>query len=297
MDSEAVGKLYERMMSASHTGFPALCGELFRVIDTTVSPTNGVYQSLQKARTEKWNDWAPMSGRGRRWSMPVSAGDCESLAWDLFRTFAEVPDSTISFQLEMYHHRKIDENHSHFLKDFGEFLADALNKVLQGEEPVDPDSREKQQKFRILDAPNLLAKDLTRAPGLLGRAVIYLDLDNFKALNSKYTERVVDEAVLPIVHIALRDAAHFVGHAYAEGGDEFIVFLPNASKAMAAAFAEDLRRIISELSFQEPAEAVKVNASLGVAWQATADGRDLPGEANHAKLSAKTAGKNRVVVA
>ena len=60
--------------------------------------------------------------------------------------------------------------------------------------------REKHQKFGILDAPNLLTKDLSQSAGLLGRVLIYLDVDNFKSVNTRLTERVVDRAILPELH-------------------------------------------------------------------------------------------------
>jgi hypothetical protein len=44
--------------------------------------------------------------------------------------------------------------------------------------------RAKQDKFGILDAPQLFSTDIEEPIGPLGCAVIYLDLDNFKALNT-----------------------------------------------------------------------------------------------------------------
>ena len=157
--------------------------------------------------------------------------------------------------------------------------------------------REKQQKFGILDAPNLLPCDLKEKSGLLGRAVIYLDIDDFKTLNTELTETVVDEFVLPPLHSLLNACVNRVGFAYAEGGDEFTALLPNASREVGIAFGETIRAAIESLRFSEAVAQVRVTASVGIA-------HDHPGQldselvkhANEAKRFAKRGGKNCVAI-
>jgi diguanylate cyclase (GGDEF)-like protein len=158
-------------------------------------------------------------------------------------------------------------------------------------------SRPKDQKFEILESPALLAADLKQPCGTFGRAVIYLDLDEFKAINTVLTEVVVDRQVLPPIHRLLADCADGYGHAYAEGGDEFTISLQNTTEEIAFCFAEAVRERIAALQFDEAARLVRVTASVGVAHcSADSDGRPLHERANIAKRSAKLAGRNRVVL-
>jgi diguanylate cyclase (GGDEF)-like protein len=156
--------------------------------------------------------------------------------------------------------------------------------------------REKQQKFGILDAPNLLKTDLAETPGILGRVLVYLDIDNFKAVNTRFSERVVDRTILPELQRLVHRAAVSVGHAYGEGGDEIIVYLPNATVDMGVAFASALRRLIEAHEFTVDAEQCRITASVGVAASNELPGETLADLANQAKLQAKASGKNCVVL-
>jgi diguanylate cyclase (GGDEF)-like protein len=158
-------------------------------------------------------------------------------------------------------------------------------------------SRTKDQKFRILDSPALLALDLKSRPGALGRAVIYLDLDDFKALNMRLTEVVVDREVLPSFHTMLAECVNGIGYAYAEGGDEFTVLLPNASEEIATDVANAIRSQMQRLRFAAGAKGVQLKASFGIAHTTTgANGPDIHKFANEAKRVAKERGKDQIVL-
>lgn len=176
---------------------------------------------------------------------------------------------------------------------------DLIERLQTRAEPValSESGRERQQKFGILDSPTLLASDLRQPSGISGTALVYLDLDNFKALNSNLTETVVDEAVLPSVHRLLASYASRIALAYGEGGDEFTILLHNFSERMAITFAEGLRDQIARLKLKEPAENVKLGASLGVAHVMHGDDTsNLKKYANEAKNFVKSHGKNSVAV-
>jgi len=176
--------------------------------------------------------------------------------------------------------------------------VDRMNRALKEQQsPYEQGDREKQQKFGILDAPNLLSKDLDLESGKLGRAVIYLDLDDFKAINTKLTEVVVDELILPLIHKLLKACVGGNGYAYAEGGDEFTILLPNASRLMAIALAESIRTEIEQLRFTDSASELRITGSLGVAHEGPGQlGAHLAKRANEAKSSAKQLKKNCVVL-
>lgn len=166
---------------------------------------------------------------------------------------------------------------------------------LKGRAQPSRPARQKQDKFGILDSPAMFALDIEQKPGLLGSAVIYLDLDDFKALNTKLTEVVVDRTVLPPVHTLIGQLIGNQGFAYAEGGDEFKVLLPNATMAIAIKLARELRIRIAGLRFTDEAKEVTLTASLGIAhFSAEGDAREAETHANEAKRFGKANGKNNV---
>ncbi len=177
--------------------------------------------------------------------------------------------------------------------DFAKVLAE-LRDTKEGRGGLQ--QREKHQKFKILDSPALLSADLSKPSGILGRAVLYIDLDNFKGINTRLTETVVDKLILPPVHHLLSECVEGIGSAYGEGGDEFTILLPNASQKMAVEFAANVRELISRLEFSGAAKQVQLTASIGVAHGAGGDGQTLRERANAAKNDAKSNGKNRVSV-
>jgi diguanylate cyclase (GGDEF)-like protein len=157
--------------------------------------------------------------------------------------------------------------------------------------------REKQQKFGILDSPTLLPADLDLAVGPMGASLLYLDIDDFKAVNTALTERVVDRTVLPELQRIVDRAAQTHGYAYAEGGDEMIVLLPNVAPLVGLAFAEALRELVSKSPFVAEGRTFKLTVSIGLAIALqSVPVRDLPERANRAKAHAKSQGKNAVAI-
>lgn len=155
--------------------------------------------------------------------------------------------------------------------------------------------RPKDQKFGILDSPALLREDLQQPPGALGRAIVYFDVDHFKAQNTRFTERVVDEFVLPHLQRLVTRYIQSLGHAYAEGGDEMVLLLPNATVGMASDVACALRGAISEHVFDVKGTEVRLSASFGVAGSSDPS-QDLVADANLAKQFVKENGRDGVAV-
>jgi diguanylate cyclase (GGDEF)-like protein len=153
-------------------------------------------------------------------------------------------------------------------------------------------ARQLDQKFGILDGPQMLRQDLEAARSLLGTAVVYLDLDHFKQLNTRFTETLVDKTVLPQFQRLLVQAVAGHGHAYAEGGDEVTLLLENFTEAMAAAFASALAAAVRATKFEIDGQTVALTISAGVA----AGSGSLPERANVAKRHAKENGRDCVSV-
>lgn len=128
-------------------------------------------------------------------------------------------------------------------------------------------------------------------------AMLFLDLDGFKAVNDTYGHDVGDE-LLRIVSQRLKISIRSSDLLARLGGDEFVVFLPEV-EAMQDAEAV-ARKIIASLSEPYPIDDIeaRVTASVGIAM-APADGVDVETLLQHADIAlydAKSSGKNTYVM-
>ncbi len=128
-------------------------------------------------------------------------------------------------------------------------------------------------------------------------AVIFVDLDGFKAVNDTFGHRTGD-AVLRAAAARLTSCARGTDVVGRLGGDEFVVVLADVDDEAAA--AEVAGRLLGRLCAPVDVEGgvVDVGASIGVATtRAGAAGADaLIHEADTAAYRAKAAGRGRVVV-
>ena len=126
-------------------------------------------------------------------------------------------------------------------------------------------------------------------------ALLWIDLDNFKAVNDSFGHRVGDE-LLREVAAALRDQSR-EGQVLARlGGDEFAILLPRADDVEAVNAAERILGELAKLPLRADSHPLRVAASVGVAmYPAHADSVDqLLLRADTAMYSAKEDGRNRV---
>jgi diguanylate cyclase (GGDEF)-like protein/PAS domain S-box-containing protein len=126
-------------------------------------------------------------------------------------------------------------------------------------------------------------------------ALLWIDLDNFKAVNDSFGHRVGDEL--------LREVAAALGERSREsqvlarlGGDEFAILLPRAKKEEALKAAERILAELAALPLRAESRPLRVSASVGVAMYPehaqTVD--QLLLRADSAMYSAKEDGRNRV---
>jgi len=126
-------------------------------------------------------------------------------------------------------------------------------------------------------------------------ALLFLDLDGFKAINDTMGHSVGD-AVLREIASRLRGAVRISDEVARLGGDEFVVVLPEIrDRAAAAAVAE---KLLSDIMRPFPAEigAPSLTASIGIAVIPD-DGtnfEDLVHAADTAMYQAKRSGKNAI---
>jgi diguanylate cyclase (GGDEF)-like protein len=148
--------------------------------------------------------------------------------------------------------------------------------------------------------PNRRAIDdhLKRLLAQAGRSLtpmsaILLDLDHFKEINDTYGHERGDE-VLAAVGALMRSELRGGDFAGRNGGEEFIVMLPDTDRGGALRVAEHLRKAMHAVSL--PGVTRPVTASFGVASfpEDALDGATLMRLADRALYAAKQSGRDRV---
>jgi len=154
----------------------------------------------------------------------------------------------------------------------------------------------------LTQLPNrmLLADRLHHAMGQAQRrglqlAVVFIDLDGFKAVNDTHGHDVGDQLLIGVaqrMRLVLRDGDTLSR----QGGDEFVAVLVDLPSA--ATCTPLLQRLLAAASapVQAGTRLVQVSASMGVTFfsqNQEIDGDQLLRQADHAMYQAKLAGKNR----
>jgi two-component system cell cycle response regulator len=129
-------------------------------------------------------------------------------------------------------------------------------------------------------------------------SVLVLDIDFFKAINDSYGHSAGDD-VLKEFSRRLKKAVRGIDLACRFGGEEFVVFMPDTSIAMATVVAERLRKRIAGEPFRisQNTRAVQATISIGIAAMRSIEDRpsDIIRRADEALYRAKRQGRNRVV--
>jgi diguanylate cyclase (GGDEF)-like protein len=129
-------------------------------------------------------------------------------------------------------------------------------------------------------------------------SVVFLDLDNFKAVVDSYGHlrgsKVLGE-VARVIHSVLAADESLVRY----GGDEFIVLLPQRGKSQALELTRHLREQLNQSSFlQGEGLDIRVTASYGIATlpEDAQDREELLSMADRALFCSKGRGKDRIMV-
>ncbi len=126
-------------------------------------------------------------------------------------------------------------------------------------------------------------------------AVAQLDLDHFKRINDEFGHSAGDAVLTEFarcVQSQLRASDLFAR----TGGEEFVVYLPDVTRAEAWSIAQRLRASVEALRVQVDGKSIPVTVSIGLAWTASAaySQQECLKRADLALYEAKHAGRNQV---
>lgn len=177
-----------------------------------------------------------------------------------------------------------------------EEIAKQLSRVIERDRAMS-----KARYLALHDAltglPNrsLLCDRLRQAIALAHRdarrvAVLFIDLDHFKAVNDTFGHQVGD-AVLSEIALQLRSALREQDTVARFGGDEFAAVLPNTDRTGAVDAAKKMRHALDPLILVEGHEC-RIGATIGIAVYPTHGSSeiDLLRQADVAMYEAKRAG-------
>ena len=128
--------------------------------------------------------------------------------------------------------------------------------------------------------------------------VLLLDIDHFKKVNDRLGHHVGD-LVLTAVAQCIEDQLRSLDRVGRNGGEEFLVLLPDTRLDEAAEVAERIRQEVSLLRIEGVPEDHPIHISIGCAEYRPEDDNlgELVRRADEAMYQAKLAGRNRVVKA
>lgn len=130
-------------------------------------------------------------------------------------------------------------------------------------------------------------------------AVIMADLDHFKQINDTYGHQVGDLALQETAN-RIRSSLRPYDIVGRYGGEELLIILPGCDEGSAANLAERIRLAVCDRAVETDEGPVTVSVSLGVALAngpIKADPDEVISRADNSLYQAKTAGRNRSMIA
>ncbi|HEX4976807.1 MAG TPA: sensor domain-containing diguanylate cyclase [Nocardioides sp.] len=154
----------------------------------------------------------------------------------------------------------------------------------------------------LTEIPNrrALEGDVTRRHEVLRRngrsfAVAFIDVDRFKSVNDTYGHDAGDR-VLRLVAATLQNAVRPGDTVGRWGGEEFLLLADVPSEQAAVDLCQRVRSLVGRSWLDEDRGRLSVSVSIGVTLAAAGTPtEELVNAADHAMLSAKEAGRDRVV--
>ena len=127
-------------------------------------------------------------------------------------------------------------------------------------------------------------------------SIILLDLDSFKSINDRYGHDAGDHALSMAAH-RLTECLRSIDLIARIGGEEFVMFLPDATLPIALEVAERLRHCVRDLVVHYQGKQIRLSGSFGVTELTPGDltWEDMMRRADLALYRAKAEGKDRVI--
>lgn len=128
--------------------------------------------------------------------------------------------------------------------------------------------------------------------------MLLLDIDHFKKVNDRLGHQVGDQVLTAVAH-CIEEQVRSLDRVGRNGGEEFLVLLPDTELEEAAEVAERVRIAVSRLVIEGVPEDHPIHVSIGCAEYRAEDDNlgELIRRADEAMYAAKLAGRNRVVKA
>jgi diguanylate cyclase len=197
--------------------------------------------------------------------------------------YDKIVSGMVSFQGQLLDEiRKSDE---HIRK-----LEMELNVALN-ESMIDRLTKLKNKRAYISDMSKFIATHLQTT----GEKILYIDIDNFKALNDKFGYLAGDK-VLVFVANTLKSYIGDEERIYRVGDEDFAVVIGNMQRPKVEELADRIRSKVSVSKLVYAEEVIQLTVSIGIVEHK--EGEDLiaiNSKAQKALEKAKELGKNRVV--
>lgn len=117
-------------------------------------------------------------------------------------------------------------------------------------------------------------------------ALLFIDVDHFKAVNDEHGHDAGDAALRSVAR-QLRAAVASRGKAYRCGGEELVLLLPNSSEAEALTTAERVRMAVKGHAIPEIKRGVTVSIGVAIATSPAISPEELRKRADTAMYAAK----------
>lgn len=130
-------------------------------------------------------------------------------------------------------------------------------------------------------------------------AVVFLDIDHFKAINDTHGHAAGDAVLRSVAH-SVKQVVRSTDGVFRYGGEEFVVLFSHVGRRDALSLAERIRQAVAAQAHPvgEDGATLMVTVSLGLALLAPGESpMALMNRADQAMYKAKRLGRNRVAMA